>query len=287
MTTICNYCKNRNLEHNHPLRDGDQIVCPALLATEIPKTCSFCKGGDLDSNHPMRDHNNVIICQVILVTECTYCMKMGHTKKYCSVLKTNQLKNTTMQDMEKNEKKNNVATNIDLNFSADSYASKTTSNLTKQQDLNKIKQHLVATINKNEHQLSITTIWESKFVPRMFGRYGEYWPFLSTGTKLGQHKIAETARTIALSEKFHNFLEQEYGKSWLQDSVDSSYECEYIQDLRLAHKIILDRETKTIVDAETSRIQSLKDNMLPDAFNALMDSELETFALEDENMLHE
>lgn len=49
--------------------------------------CGFCKNkGNEFKSHNLKDKDGIIICKEILNTECTFCHKLGHTKKFCEKL---------------------------------------------------------------------------------------------------------------------------------------------------------------------------------------------------------
>ena len=66
--------------------------------------CGFCKNkGKEYKSHDLKGKDGIIICKEILSTECRFCHKLGHTKKFCTVLQ------------EKIERENNVSFPLNVN----------------------------------------------------------------------------------------------------------------------------------------------------------------------------
>ena len=66
--------------------------------------CGFCKNNGKEyKSHDLKGKDGIIICKEILSTECRFCHKLGHTKKFCTVLQ------------EKIERENNVSFPLNVN----------------------------------------------------------------------------------------------------------------------------------------------------------------------------
>ena len=67
--------------------------------------CKVCadsgKAESVFKNHNVKDRHGVVICPTLLSQECRYCMKPGHTIKFCAVLQ-NKKKNDA-KNIRKNE----------------------------------------------------------------------------------------------------------------------------------------------------------------------------------------
>lgn len=69
-----------------------------MMNVEKPRSCAFCLNLGIahPHDHTVRDFSKKdkpTICPNLLKTECGYCHKTGHTKKYCPVLKEKKISN--------------------------------------------------------------------------------------------------------------------------------------------------------------------------------------------------
>lgn len=86
-----------------------------MLATRNNTNAKFCKvcqdAGKPESEYKShftresKDPNSAVICPTLLLLECRYCFKSGHTVKYCSVLKQKSASNNKTETINTNDNK--------------------------------------------------------------------------------------------------------------------------------------------------------------------------------------
>jgi hypothetical protein len=67
----------------HHRKVSHRVSAPPPARKSGTPTCRHCENLHLPSNHSLRNKEGILMCPVLLNTECRYCHELGHTLSNC------------------------------------------------------------------------------------------------------------------------------------------------------------------------------------------------------------